>query len=100
MQEPDGRLLPITDADAGVLRRIAGAGGRELPIFRKGEVVRVRGGAFRVVAWGDRVLVLEGVSEVEGAAAEEGQKLEDQMLGRQRQLDEEARRLIGPTAKL
>lgn len=61
MQQPDGTIQPIPDFAADVLRNIAKAGGRELPIFKRGEEVAVSGGRFRVLAWGGSLLVLEGV---------------------------------------
>lgn len=68
MQEPDGTFRKLFDDEAAVLRRIAGAGGRELPIFGVGEVVPIRGGNFRVLALDGRLLVLSGVSTEEADA--------------------------------
>lgn len=65
MQEPDGTFRKLTGENAAILRRIAEAGGRELPIFVVGEVVTIRSGNFQVLALDGRLLVLGGVSKEE-----------------------------------
>lgn len=68
MQEPNGLFRSLEEADAGIIRRIAQAGKREVPIFGVGEVVPIRGGNFRVLALDGRLLVLSGVSREEANA--------------------------------
>lgn len=61
MQQPDGTIRGLDEFEAGFIRRIAEAGNREAPIYRVGEVVELRSGKFRVLAFGGSLLVLEGV---------------------------------------
>lgn len=62
MQQPDGTIAEIPAEDAGRLRRIFAAGNREVPIFKIGEEITVSGGRFKVLAFGGRLLVLEGIA--------------------------------------
>lgn len=85
MQTPDGEFKPlrtmypdIPGRDAarleeemsGTLRRIAAAGGRDVPLFAVGDEIEVRGGKFKVLAFGGKLLVLEGVPRGGGQASQ------------------------------
>lgn len=61
MQQMDGTIREIGEDDAQRIRRIFAAGKREAPIFKIGEEITVSGGRFKVLAFGGRLLVLEGL---------------------------------------
>lgn len=61
LQNPAGGIAEVEERMAATMRRIASAGGREVPIFSVGEEVEVNGGRFKVLGWGGKLLVLEGL---------------------------------------
>ena len=60
-QRDDGSFIEISKDEAERIRRIFAAGNQEVPVFSVGDEITVRRGHFKVLAFGGRLLVLEGV---------------------------------------
>lgn len=62
MQQDDGTMKMLTDAQAAEIRERLGAEERTLtPLFRVGELLEIRGGKFRIIALGTDGMRLRGV---------------------------------------
>ena len=62
LDQNTGVFREMDSDQAGILRRIFKAGQREIPIFETGDLITVRGATFRVLGFGGKLLVLEGVA--------------------------------------
>lgn len=56
-----GRFREIDPGEAETLRRIFGAGNRDVPIFAVGDEFEIRNAHFRVLALDGHLLVLQGI---------------------------------------